>query len=340
MKKKKNGKGKIIITSLILILVMIGIGFGFIPLFNNLKFGLDLQGGFEILYKATSVDGSKMTQEKLTATYKTLVKRIDSLGVSEPEIIIEGNDKIRVKLAGVKNPEEARTQLSTVATLSFRDTEDNLLMSSDVLKAGGAKISQDSSGSPAVLLTVKDKDKFYEVTKEISEKENNYIVIWLDYNELKNSYEKEGSLCGTSGSNCLSAATVSQGFASDVIIQGNFTQEEVSNLVDLINSGSLPSKLEEISSQTVGASFGDETLQTTLLAGVIAIIAIALILMVIYHFAGFISSVSVLIYTFLVFAVFWVVGGVLTLPGIAALVLGIGMAVDSNVITCARIKEE
>ena len=340
MKKKKNGKGKIIITSLILILVMIGIGFGFIPLFNNLKFGLDLQGGFEILYKATSVDGSKMTQEKLTATYKTLVKRIDSLGVSEPEIIIEGNDKIRVKLAGVKNPEEARTQLSTVATLSFRDTEDNLLMSSDVLKAGGAKISQDSSGSPAVLLTVKDKDKFYEVTKEISEKENNYIVIWLDYNELKNSYEKEGSLCGTSGSNCLSAATVSQGFASDVIIQGNFTQEEVSNLVDLINSGSLPSKLEEISSQTVGASFGDETLQTTLLAGVIAIIAIALILMVIYHFAGFISSVSVLIYTFLVFAVFWVVGGVLTLPGIAALVLGIGMAVDSNVITFARIKEE
>ena len=343
MKKKKNkGKKKVILTSTVLVLLIVGICFSFIPLFKSLKFGLDLQGGFEILYKASSIDGSKMTSEKLTATYKTLSKRIDSLGVSEPEIIIEGNDKIRVKLAGVKNPEEARTQLSTVATLSFRDADDKLLMTSDVLKAGAAKISQDASGNPAVGLTVKDKDKFYEVTSEVSSRGegNNYIVIWLDYNELKNSYSKEKNLCGTSGSNCLSAATVSQGFASDVIIQGNFTREEVSNLVDLINSGSLPSKLTEISSNTVGASFGDKTLQTTLTAGIIAVIAIVLLLIIIYHFAGFVSSISMLIYTFLVFGVFWIVGGVLTLPGIAALVLGIGMAVDSNVITFARIKEE
>ena len=341
-KKKKNGSRKVVFTSLFLTIVVVLICFLFVPLFNNLKFGLDLQGGFEILYKAESIDGSKMNSEKLTATYKTLSKRIDSLGVSEPEIIIEGNDKIRVKLAGVSNPDEARSQLSTVATLSFRDVDDNLLMTSDVLKAGGAKIGQDSSGRPAVALSVKDKDKFYEVTSKISSNESgkNLIVIWLDYNDLMDSYSKEGGQCGTSGSNCLSAATVSQGFASDVIIQGNFTQEEVSNLVDLINSGSLPSKLTEISSNTVGASFGEKTLQTTLTAGIIAIAAIMLFLIVIYHFAGFISSISMLLYTFLVFGTFWVVGGVLTLPGIAALVLGIGMAVDSNVITFARIKEE
>ena len=341
-KKKKNGVKKVVFTSLFLTIVVALVCFLFIPLFSNLKFGLDLQGGFEILYKAESIDGSKMNNEKITATYKTLSKRIDSLGVSEPEIIIEGNDKIRVKLAGVKNPDEARSQLSTVATLSFRDVDDNLLMTSDVLKAGGAKIGQDSSGRPAVALSVKDKDKFYEVTSKISSNESgkNLIVIWLDYNDLMDSYSKEGSLCGTSGSNCLSAATVSQGFASDVIIQGSFTQEEVSNLVDLINSGSLPSKLTEISSNTVGASFGEKTLQTTLTAGIIAIVAIMLLLIIIYHFAGFISSVSMLLYTFLVFGTFWVVGGVLTLPGIAALVLGIGMAVDSNVITFARIKEE
>ncbi len=340
MKKKKQGKGKVVRTTIILLLLIIGIGFSFVPLFRNLKFGLDLQGGFEILYKVKSIDGSKMNQEKLTATYKTLSKRIDSLGVSEPEIVIEGNDKIRVKLAGVKDPETARTQLSTVASLSFRDTEDNLLMTSDVLKAGGAKISQDKTGNPAVLLTVNDKETFYTVTNAISQKENNLIVIWLDYNELTDSYSKEGSSCGTDQSNCLSAATVSQGFASDVIIQGSFTQEEVSNLVDLINSGSLPSKLEELSSNTVGASFGDQTLQTTLVAGIIAVIAIILLLILIYHFSGFVSAVSMFIYTFLVFGVFWVVGGVLTLPGIAALVLGIGMAVDSNVITYARIREE
>ncbi len=340
MKKNKNGKKKVIICSIILTLLVALICFLFVPLFKGLKFGLDLQGGFEIYYKAESIDGSKMNNEKLTATYKTLSKRIDSLGVSEPEIIIEGNDKIRVKLAGVKNPEEARTQLSTVATLSFRDTDNNLLMTSDVLKAGGAKISQDSAGNPAVLLTVKDKDKFYDVTSKVSQQSNNSIVIWLDYNPLRNSYEREKDKCGTSGSGCLSAATVSQGFASDVIIQGNFTQDEVSNLVDLINSGSLPSKLTEISSNTVGASFGDQTLKTTLIAGIVAIAAIIVILIVIYHFAGFISAISMMIYTFLVFLVFWLVGGVLTLPGIAALVLGIGMAVDSNVITFSRIREE
>lgn len=340
--KKNLGKKKVIVTTIILSIIIVGICFLFVPLFNNLKFGLDLQGGFEILYRVESIDGSKMTSDKLTATYKTLSKRIDSLGVSEPEIVLEGNDKIRVKLAGVSDPDEARSQLSTVATLSFRDTDDKLLMSSDVLKAGGAKISQDSSGNPAVLLSVKDKDQFYEVTNKIKDYSdgNNMIVIWLDYNPLTDSYEKDGSLCGTSDSNCLSAATVSQGFASDVIIQGDFTEEEVSNLVDLINSGSLPSKLTEISSNTVGASFGDETLQKTLIAGIIGVVAIMIILGIVYHFAGFISSVSMLLYTFLVFAVFWVVGGVLTLPGIAALVLGIGMAVDSNVITFSRIKDE
>ena len=340
MKKDVKGRNKVIRTTIILILIVVGMCFICVPLFKNLKFGLDLQGGFEILYKVESIDGSKMTHDKIMATYKTLSKRIDSLGVTEPEITIEGNDKIRVKLAGVTNPEEARQQLSTVATLSFRDADDNLLMSSDVLVSGGAKVSQDSSGNPAVSLSVKDKDEFYKVTNKVKDYDQNLIVIWLDYNEEEDSYASEGSLCGTDGSNCLSAATVSQGFASDVIIQGNFTEDQVENLVDLINSGSLPSKLTEISSQTVGASFGDNTLQTTFMAGLIGIFLIILFLIIVYRFAGFISAISMLIYTFLVFLVFWVVGGVLTLPGIAALILGIGTAVDSSIITFARIKDE
>ena len=340
MKKNNKGKGKVIRTTVFLILLVVILCFLCVPLFKNLKFGLDLQGGFEILYKVESIDGSKMTHDKIMATYKTLSKRIDSLGVTEPEITIEGNDKIRVKLAGVTNPEDARKQLSTVATLSFRDSNDNLLMTSDVLVSGGAKVSQDQSGNPAVSLSVKDKDQFYKVTNKVKDYDQNLIVIWLDYNEEEDSYASEGSLCGTEESNCLSAATVSQGFASDVIIQGNFTEEQVENLVDLINSGSLPSKLTEISSQTVGASFGDNILQTTFIAGVVGIILIILFLIAVYHFAGFISAVSMMIYAFLVFLVFWVVGGVLTLPGIAALILGIGTAVDSSIIAFARIKDE
>lgn len=339
---KKGSKKRVVITTTILTLFIVGICFLFVPLFKNLKFGLDLQGGFEVLYKVESIDGSKMTSSKMTATYKTLSKRIDSLGVSEPEIILEGNDRIRVKLAGVTNPEEARSQLSTVASLTFRDVNDNLLMSSDVLEPGKAKVGQDEAGNPAVALTVKNKDEFYKVTKEISERGDgeNMIVIWLDFNQMTDQFAEDGNMCGTSGSNCLSAATVSQGFASDVIIQGDFTLEEVENLVDLINSGSLPSKLSEVSSKTVGASFGDRTLEKTLIAGIIGVVAIITILIIVYHFSGFIASCAMLLYTFLVFLVFWLVGGVLTLPGIAALVLGIGMAVDSNVITFSRIRDE
>ena len=335
----KEKKSMLLKTGLLVVIAAI-VCFLIVPLFKSLNFGLDLQGGFEILYEVSPIDGSKMTKDKLNATYKSMLKRIDTLGVSEPEITLEGNDKIRVKLAGVTNKEEARETLSTVATLTFRDSEDNLLMTSDVLDAGGARLTTDSSGRPAVSLAVKDKDTFYKVTNAVKDYDNNVIVIWLDYNEMTDSYASEGSMCGTSESNCISAATVSEGFASDVIIQGNFTEEEASNLVDLINSGSLPAKLTEISSKTVGASFGDATLTMTMYAGIAGILAIIILLIGIYNFAGIISAVSILLYTLFVFAAFWLIGGVLTLPGIAALILGIGMAVDANVLTYSRIKEE
>ncbi len=343
IKEKKHmakEKESMLLKTGLLVVIAVIVCFLIVPLFKSLNFGLDLQGGFEILYEVSPIDGSKMTKDKLNATYKSMLKRIDTLGVSEPEITLEGNDKIRVKLAGVTNKEEARETLSTVATLTFRDSEDNLLMSSDVLDAGGARLTTDQNGRPAVSLAVKDKDTFYKVTNAVKDYENNVIVIWLDYNEMTDSYANEGSMCGTSESNCISSATVSEGFASDVIIQGNFTEEEASNLVDLINSGSLPAKLTEISSKTVGASFGDATLTMTMYAGIAGILAIIILLIGIYNFAGIISAVSILLYTLFVFAAFWLIGGVLTLPGIAALILGIGMAVDANVLTYSRIKEE
>ena len=339
-KHMAKDKKQMLIRTTILLLVAAVVCFLIVPLFNSLNFGLDLQGGFEILYQVSPIDDSKMTKDKLNATYKSMLKRIDALGVSEPEITLEGDDKIRVKLAGVTNREEARETLSTVATLTFRDSNDNLLMTSDVLKAGGASVTMDSSGRPAVALSVKDKDTFYKVTNAVKDYDNNLIVIWLDFDESVDSYTSEGSMCGTSESNCLSAATVSEAFASDVIIQGNFTEDEASNLVDLINSGSLPTKLTEISSKTVGASFGDATLTMTMFAGIAGVISIIILLVFIYNFAGLISALSILLYTLFVFAAFWLIGGVLTLPGIAALILGIGMAVDANVLTYSRIKEE
>ncbi|MEG2620714.1 MAG: protein translocase subunit SecDF, partial [Bacilli bacterium] len=244
----------VVITSLI-----------YIPLFKDTKFGLDLKGGFEVLYQVKTTNGKALTNDDLRSTHDVLKRNIDGLGVSEPEISIEGSNRIRVKLAGITDIESARKKLSNVANISFRDVNDNLLMDSSVIKS--AKLSADEKGNPAISLQVADKEKFLEVTKKVSESENgkNVIVIWYNFDDENNSYDKDVASCGSAGSMCLSAATVSQGFSSDVIIQGNFEKEEAESLATSINAGSINTKLVEISSQTVTASFGQDTLMRTLL---------------------------------------------------------------------------
>ena len=361
MAKKKNKKiglfKSIIILLLVLLVSIIGVYFAI----KNLKFGLDLQGGFEVLYKIDSIDGSKVTPDMVNSTYKIIDKRINSLGVSEPEISIEENN-IRVTMAGIDNIEDARRTISTTANLTFRTSDGELLMGSEVLNSGKSSVGYSADKGYYISLSIKDKEKFYEQTKKVSEMENNSIVIWLDYEEgttltyastdtgiglgygyykTNETGEKTFHECGDlANSNCLSNATVKQGFASDVIIEGNFTKEEAQNLVDLINSGSMPTKLSEISSKTVTASFGEDSLQKTFVAGLVGILAIAILLIILYKVSGLVASISILSYTFLTLLIFNLVGGRLSLQGIAALVIGIGMAVDSAVISFTRIKEE
>ncbi len=331
-------KTKFIIGSIILVLLFaIGV-YSIKPLLNITHYGLDLQGGFEILYQVESLDGKKLDNDMLYSTYKAIGKRIDILGVSEPEISIEGNNRIRIKLAGITNADDARKMIASTATLSFRDYNDNLLMTSEVL-GGSAKETTDTMGRPAVSLSIKDTSTFYDVTKKVSTMTNNIIVIWLDYDETTDSYVKERGLCGSSTSHCLSAATVDRGFASDVIISGNFTKKEAKTLVDLINSGALPTKLTELSSHTVEASFGELSLSKTLVAGLIGIVLVMILMVVIYKFCGLVASFGITLYTILSFLIFYLINGVLTLPGIAALLLGIGMAVDASIISFERIKE-
>ena len=338
--KEKNNKLKVLVGVFITFIALLGSAYLCIPIFKNINYGLDLQGGFEVLYEIEPLDGNELTSDMVYNTYKAILKRVDILGVNEPEISIEDSNKIRIALAGIKNKEEAREVISSTAVLSFRDYNDNLLMTSDVL-GGAAKVTTDQYGHPAVSLSIKDTDKFYTVTSKVKDMNNNVIVIWLDYDETTDSFSKEKDKCGSlSTSRCLSAARVDKAFASDVIIQGNFTTEEATSLVELINSGSLPTKLSEISSRTVEATYGEAALNKTLVAGIIGIILVLIIMIAMYHFSGLIAGTALILYTMLSFLVFYLIEGTLTLPGIAAMLLGIGMAVDASVISFERIKDQ
>ncbi len=348
-KKQKKAKTRKFFSGLFIsVIILLASSALLYPLFKNVKFGLDLQGGFEILYEVQDVDGKKVSKESVTNTYKTILKRIDILGVSEPEISIEGNN-IRIQLAGVKDKNQAKKTLSSMANLTFRNSKDELVMTSDVLKPNGVKVAYDDKdinnvGSYYLDLEIADVDTFHEKTEEIR-KAGDLMVIWLDFEEGEDTYltkcnqrDEKGNPVST---NCLSSATINGELTgTHVSLTGNFTQEEATELADLINSGSLPTKLVELSSKTVDASFGKNALRNTFIAGAISVGLITLTLILIYRVSGFVASVGIITYTMLTFTIFNLVGGRLTLPSIAAVVIGIGMAVDSTVLSFERIKDE
>lgn len=332
------------------ILIMVGIviigAILLMPTLKNISYGIDLQGGFEILYRVEPLEESGIIdQDALTKTYNAIIDRIDTLGVSEPVITIEGDNLIRVQLPGVSNEEDARSRISTTAILSFRDINDNLLMTSEVLDKGGANAEVNPSipGTYMVTLKIKDTSKFYEVTRDVSKMGNgdNLIVTWLDFEDGVDSYSNYGESCGDGNMKCISAAAVSEGLNSNsVTISGNFTKEEAELLAEYINNGSLPTKLvEEATPKSVTATFGEEVIEKTALAGVITFVLIALMLVIKYRLSGVLASICLFAYIMLVFIVFNAVDGVLTLTGIAALVLGIGMAVDSIIISNERVND-
>ncbi|MCB5933528.1 protein translocase subunit SecDF [Caldibacillus thermoamylovorans] len=309
------------------------------PILDRIKLGLDLQGGFEVLYQVQPVnDGDKITQATLASTAEALSKRINALGVSEPRIDVEEGNRIRVQLAGIKDQKQAREMLSTTAELSFRDSEDNKLLDGTDLVQGGAKQSYDQNGKPNVTLKLKDASRFAKATEKAMEKSPSVMVIWLDFDEDKDSYAKEA---GKEDPKYISAPMVSKVINSrDVEITGNFTVEEAKTLAELLNAGALPVKLKEIYSTSVGAQFGSDALQSTVLAGIIGIAAIYLFLIVYYRLPGLVACIALSVYIWMLLAVYDGLNAVLTLPGIAALVLGIGMAVDANIIAYERLKEE
>ena len=333
-------RGRIIAFMLIVILFATLISTTVTDISKQINLGLDLQGGFEILYEVEPIDETQeVNRTLLEATVQSLNDRVNRLGISETVIDIEGEDRIRVQLAGVESQTEAREMLSTSALLTFRDVNDNVLLDGSDLKEGSAR--QDFHGDtnqPIVTLKLKDSNKFGEITEEVAKmKPENLLVIWMDFVEGDSFFEEVEK----EDTKFISAPSVDEPlYTSDVMITGNFTVEEAQRLADIINSGSLPVHMHELYSTSVGAQFGETALNQTVFAGIIGIIAIIVFMIVVYRLPGLIAGINIAIYVYLILLVFQQMNGVLTLPGIAALILGVGMAVDANVLTFERIKEE
>ncbi|EIT85311.1 bifunctional preprotein translocase subunit SecD/SecF [Fictibacillus macauensis ZFHKF-1] len=336
-----------IITFFIIFAVLVGIvGSTTTGIVKKIKLGLDLQGGFEVLYDVKPAkEGQTIDKDTLKSAVRALDRRVNALGVSEPNITIEGKNRIRVQLAGVKDENKARKLLSTKAQLTFRDVNDKVLLDGSDLKGGAAKVTYDQNAptKPIVQLTLNDGNKFGKVTKQVlgMGPGKNQLVIWLDYAK-GDSYAKEAKKEQQGKKpKYISAPAVNQELdQKTVVIEGRFSQEEANNLRDILNAGALPVKLDEVYSNSVGAKFGKQALDETVTAGIIGIIIVYLFMIFYYRFPGLIAIVTLSFYIYLNLLIFYWMGAVLTLPGIAAFILGVGMAVDANIITAERIKEE
>lgn len=339
MKKgTRTSRLTVFVVTVVAIFAMIGIFAQDVA--KNTTLGLDLQGGFEIVYQISPLQEGK-DLPAMSAVAESVSKRINVLGVSEPQILIEGNDRIRVQLAGVKDQEEARRVISSTANLTFRDVNDNLLSDASIIKEGGASLGYEN-GAPVVSLKIADQAKFAEITQKVSEMGtgNNIMIVWLDY-EDGDSYVKEAAVAQAGGeAKYISAAQVKSAISGDCVISGGFTESEARELAELINSGSLPVKMTEIYSNVVSADYGIGAFNKTATAGIVGVALVMVFMLVVYRFAGVIADVMLALYIFAVFAIYGGMGGVFTLPGIAALVLGVGMTVDANIITFERIKDE
>ncbi|MCD8878815.1 protein translocase subunit SecDF [Staphylococcus kloosii] len=334
---------RIVAFILLVVLLFAGMGLTYKNVVKNVNLGLDLQGGFEVLYQVNPLQhGDKVGKDAVKATSKTLENRVNKLGVSEPKIQVEDNNRIRVQLAGVKNQSQARKLLSSQANLTIRDANDKVKLTGKDLKQGTAKQEfKQNTNQPAVTFKLKDSDKFKKVTEEISKKKENVMVVWLDY-EKGDSYHKEKT---KKDPKYVSAANVDKPINSDSVeISGGFNGEKgvqkAKQIADLLNAGSLPVDLKEIYSNSVGAQFGQDALDKTIFASMLGVAVIYLFMLGFYRLPGLVAVIALTTYIYLTLFAFNLISGVLTLPGLAALVLGVGMAVDANIIMYERIKDE
>ena len=322
--KKKQGILVLILTAVVIGLLAFTSAVGFGPTgtgaAKNIKTGLDLAGGVSITYR---VKGDDPSQSDMDDTIYKLQKRVESYS-NEAQVYQEGNDRINVEIPGVSDANKILEELGKPGSLEFQDESGEVVLNgSDIADAQGAVYDDPNTGVKkyvvSLTLTKDGTDKFAKATEENL---NKTIAIVYD---------------GETISAPTVQAVISDGKAE---ISGQNSIEEAKSLASIIRIGSLKLELEELRSSVVGAQLGQQAIKTSLIAGGIGLALVAVFMMIVYALPGVVAALSLAIYTGLELLMLNAFDLTLTLPGIAGIILSIGMAVDANVIIYARIREE
>ncbi len=287
---------------------------------RNIKLGLDLAGGVSITYGAVEDNPSS---EDMSDTIYKLQQRVENYS-TEASVYQEGSNRINIEIPGVSDANAILEELGKPGSMEFQDEDGNVLVSgTDIQNAQGVPYKDQTTGKTEYIveLTLTDEGavKFEEATAA-----NVGKTMPIVY---------DGEVISAPSVN----SAISGGRAQ---IEGMESLEAAENLASVIRIGSLSLELEELNSKVVGAQLGEEAISTSLLAAVIGLILVMIFMIVVYRLPGFAASLALVLYSALTVYALWIFDITLTLPGMAGIILSIGMAVDANVIIFARIREE
>ncbi len=307
----------------------------------DLKKGLDIAGGMEVVLNA---DMSKINQEDkmlaLESAKEIILRRIDSFGLSEPMIqtAIDGEKyRLIVDLPGVASPEQALDLVGKTAKLDFR-----LQLATQSAQATQSAIAFTNSFIPTDLTGDKLKKSVINFDPQ------NQPVVSLEFDQagtkifsdITQNHVNDILAIFLDGAPLMMPKINSAILDGKAIISGNFTVEEAKQLAIQLNAGALPVPIEVLEQKNLGAFLGEEAINKSILAGLIGIFLVCLFMNLNYGFNGFIANLGLFIYAVIIISIYKLFGVVLTIPGIAGLILSIGMAGDSNILIFERIKDE
>ena len=289
------------------------------PLASTVKQGLDLQGGTHVVLQAKDTPQLRVNDDALDRATHIIERRVNALGLTEPVVQRQGKDRIIVELPGVKDPEKAINMLGKTAMLEFKDPQGKTVLNGMDLK--DAKATMGNGNRPTVNLEFTDEGakKFADTTARNVGKQ---IAITLDGEILTNPVVQEAITGGRAQ------------------ITGERTMEDANHLAILLRSGSLPVKLEVIENRTVGPTLGQDSKEASQKAFLIGVAGVFVFMLLFYRLSGLVADIALLLYTMLLLLLMRYLNATLTLPGMAGIILSIGMAVDANVLIFERFREE